>query len=164
MNIILGNEGIKQLQSYLRNIQVELPSIVKEAENRLGQRGRTYLLMYAPIGTVIDGNESGNVIVENSGKEVTVSYIGEDVAYIEFGTGYLTGITNPYPDTLILNNAQWEYDVNNHGTEGWYYKRKDGTTAFSLGMKPVAPVLNSYLQTKKDVVGVLKEVLNEKLG
>lgn len=163
MNVVLGNEGINDLKKWLLYIKGQLPSIVREAENRLGERGKYYLLGFAPSG-IVDGNYGGSVVVEDTGQLVRVGYVGQDVAYIEFGTGYI-GQINPYPDVLVLNNAMWEYDINQHGEEGWYYKKKDGSgIGFSIGMKPFAPVLNSYLSTEKDVVGVLQEVLNEKLS
>ena len=63
-----------------------------------------------------------------------VVYAGADVAYIEFGTGYVGERTTPYPDEITLNKAIQEsgyrgkrsgwYDVNEHGYAGWVYRRK----------------------------------------
>lgn len=35
--------------------------------------------------------------------------------YVEFGTG-IVGAEKPHPHP-------WNYDINNHGTEGWWYKK-----------------------------------------
>ena len=91
-------------------------------------------------------------------------YAGDDVAYIEFGTGYV-GQNNPYPDEIALNNAQWAYDINEHGYGGWVYRKKDGSGfRHSRGMTPEAPVLKAFKKTKEAVPQIVKEVMDEKFG
>lgn len=54
----------------------------------------------------------------SSGRGVIMAGEGIPYAlYVEFGTG-LMGSSNPPPDAV---KAGWEYDVNDHGTEGWVY-------------------------------------------
>lgn len=163
MTIVLGNEGIKELRSYLELLKGNLASTVKKCEDAIAERGKLYMMSFSPQ-VWVDGNIAGTVDIERDAELVRVSYIGQDVAYIEFGTGYI-GETNPYPDQIVLNDAQWVYDVNNHGLSGWVYHRKDGSGAeFSVGEKPFAPVLNSYERTRQEVVGILREVLSAEFG
>ena len=48
---------------------------------------------------------------------------------IEYGIGY-TGWVNPLPYA-----PDWEYDVNNHGYKGWYYKDDAGNIHWTNGFE-----------------------------
>jgi hypothetical protein len=92
-----------------------------------------------------------------------VTYFGQDVAYIEFGTG-VTGAGN-YPDAEVLAEVNWSYDVNNHGEKGWYYySKRDGKLRHSRGMRGERPVLETFRETERLVPQIVKQVMNEKLG
>lgn len=43
---------------------------------------------------------------------------GDNVDWFEYGTG-IVGQRNPHPEASMNN---YEYDVNNHGSKGWWYK------------------------------------------
>lgn len=61
---------------------------------------------------------------------------------IEFGIGYTGGLaSNDYVD------ADWQYDVNEHGYKGWYYKDKAGNTIWTNGFagKQIYAELMNYL-------------------
>lgn len=163
INVTLGTEGINQLKQYVQSLQGKLDTVLDKAEERVAEYGRTQLEHFAPTMSV-DGNMPGNVFVDDDGTMHRVVYAGEDVAYIEFGTGYV-GENNPYPDEITLNNAGWQYDVNEHGVKGWVYRRKDnGLYRHSRGMKPEAPVLKAKNETRKAVKGIVREVLDEEFA
>lgn len=42
-----------------------------------------------------------------------------DMWYLEFGSG-VVGATHQHPDA---NTIGWKYDINNHGENGWFFKR-----------------------------------------
>lgn len=46
---------------------------------------------------------------------------------VEYGIGYTGSLTNS--DEV----EDWEYDVNNHGYRGWYYKDENGNTIWTNG-------------------------------
>lgn len=163
MNFVLGNEGIAAMKAYLLGVQSALNSIAQEGTERVAEYGRQALERVAPT-TDIDGNQPGSVFTEPSENGTRVVYSGDDVAYIEFGTGYI-GENNPYPDESILGKANWVYDINKHGYKGWVYRRKrDGRFRHSRGMVPEAPVLTAFRETEKVAPQIIKEVINEKLG
>ena len=163
INVTLGTEGINELKQYVQSLQGKLDTVLDKAEERVAEYGRTQLEHFAPTMSV-DGNMPGSVFIEDDGQMHRVIYAGEDVAYIEFGTGYV-GENNPYPDEIILNKAGWDYDVNEHGVKGWVYRRKDnGLYRHSRGMKPEAPVLKAKNETRKAVKGIVKEVLDEEFA
>ena len=47
---------------------------------------------------------------------------------IEFGIGYTGGM-----GSYSYVDEDWQYDVNNHGSKGWYYKNDSGTTIWTNG-------------------------------
>jgi hypothetical protein len=173
IDVTLGTEGINELKQYVQSLQGKLDTVLEKAEERVAEYGRNQLENFAPTMS-IDGNMPGSVFIEDDGQMHRVIYAGEDVAYIEFGTGYV-GEKNPYPDEVILNQAIQEsgytgkksgwYDVNEHGHKGWVYRRKDnGLYRHSRGMKPEAPVLKAKNETRKAVKGIVKEVLDEEFA
>ena len=163
INVTLGTEGINELKQYVQSLQGKLDTVSKKAEERVAEYGRNQLENFAPTMSV-DGNMPGNVFVDDDGTMHRVVYAGEDVAYIEFGTGYV-GENNPYPDEITLNKAGWQYDVNEHGVKGWVYRRKDtGQYRHSRGMKPEAPVLKAKNETRKAVKVIVREVLDEEFA
>ena len=163
INVTLGTEGINQLKQYVQSLQGKLDMVLEKAEERVAEYGRTQLEHFAPTMS-IDGNMPGSVFVDDDGTMHRVIYAGEDVAYIEFGTGYV-GENNPYPDEIALNKAGWEYDVNAHGYAGWVYRRKDnGQYRHSRGMRPEAPVLKAKNETRKAVKVIVREVLDEEFA
>lgn len=163
INVTLGTEGINELKQYVQSLQGKLDTVLEKAEERVAEYGRNQLENFAPT-TSVDGNMPGSVFIEDDGQMHRVIYAGEDVAYIEFGTGYV-GENNPYPDEIILNKAGWDYDVNEHGVKGWVYRRKDnGLYRHSRGMKPEAPVLKAKNETRKAVKEIVREVLDEEFA
>jgi hypothetical protein len=173
VNVTLGTEGINQLKQYVQSLQGKLDMVLDKAEERVAEYGRTQLEHFAPTMSV-DGNMPGNVFVDDDGTMHRVIYAGKDVAFIEFGTGYV-GENNPYPDEVALNKAIQEsgytgktagwYDVNEHGIAGWVYQRKDtGQYRHSRGMKPEAPVLKAKNETRKALKTILREVLDEEFA
>lgn len=162
-SVLLGNEGIRELKEYFRSLESRFKEVVEESEKRIAEYGEEQLNAVAPTRS-IDGNMPGSVSVQNDGGMRRVVYAGEDVAYIEFGTGY-RGENNPYPDEIVLNNAGWEYDINDHGYAGWVYRRKtDGAYRHSRGMVPEAPVLKAFQKTKTVVEQMVREVMDEKFA
>lgn len=163
INVTLGTEGINELKRFVMRLQNELDGVLEKAEQRVAEYGRNQLENFAPTAS-IDGNMPGSVFIENDGQMRRVVYAGADVAYIEFGTGYV-GENNPYPDEITLNKAGWDYDVNEHGVKGWVYRRKDtGQYRHSRGMKPEAPVLKAKNETRKAVKVIVREVLDEEFA
>jgi len=163
LTVVLGEEGIRTLKSYFSALQDSLPTVADAVESAIAEYGEQALREFAPTND-IDGNEVGSVSIEQGRDGLRVVYSGSDVAYIEFGTGYI-GQNNPYPDEIVLNGANWVYDVNEHGVNGWVYRRKGtGELAHSRGMKPEAPVLKAFKKTEKEVPIIVAKVIHEKLG
>lgn len=48
---------------------------------------------------------------------------------VEYGMGYAGLSFTPHQEEV----EEWEYDINNHGSAGWYYKDNSGQTRWSNG-------------------------------
>lgn len=76
-------------------------------------------------------------------------------AYVEFGTG-VVGKQSPHP-----NPQGWQYDVNQHGDEGWvYYDDESGTFRWTKGFKSRPFMYNTARQLERDCKRIAKEVFN----
>jgi hypothetical protein len=76
-------------------------------------------------------------------------------AYVEFGTG-VVGKQSPHP-----NPQGWQYDVNQHGDEGWvYYDDESGTYRWTKGFKSRPFMYNTARQLERDCKKIAEEVFN----
>jgi hypothetical protein len=73
--------------------------------------------------------------------------------YVEFGTG-VVGKQSPHP-----NPEGWQYDVNDHGDEGWvYYDDESGKFRWTKGFKSRPFMYNTARQLEKECAKIVKEV------
>lgn len=76
-------------------------------------------------------------------------------AYVEFGTG-VVGKGSPHPDP-----QGYQYDVNQHGDEGWvYYDDYTGKFRWTKGFESRPFMYNTARQLEKDCARIAKEVFN----
>ena len=77
-------------------------------------------------------------------------------AYVEFGTG-VVGKSSPHP-----NPQGWQYDVNNHGDEGWvYYDDENGTFRWTKGFKSRPFMYNTARDIEKNCGKIAQEVFGK---
>ena len=77
-------------------------------------------------------------------------------AYVEFGTG-VVGMQSPHP-----NPQGWQYDINQHGFEGWvYYDEESGTFRWTQGFKSRPFMYNTARQLEKDCKRIAREVFGK---
>ena len=77
-------------------------------------------------------------------------------AYVEFGTG-VVGKSASHP-----NPGDWQYDVNNHGDEGWvYYDDYSGAFRWTKGFKSRPFMYNTARELEKNCGKIAKEVFNK---
>ena len=159
MEVTLGNQGIRELKKFFQRKLNTLDTLVENIELALAEKGFQLLQTNAPTHD-IDGNRVGSASIEKYADGYRVVYSGEDVAYIEFGTGY-KGANDKYPNPTVL--TFWQYDINGHGAKGWYYKSKqDGSIRHSQGgMYPEKPVYKAYTELEQIATSVIEGVLDD---
>lgn len=105
-------------------------------------------------------------IVDIDGYELTITVGGDEVFYYEYGTG-IVGSQNPHPDD------PWEYDVNGHGEDGWYYipsenhhlsyadntfvNKRGDTVAHTKGIPSKPFIYKTCLWGKRSIVNVIRK-------
>lgn len=160
--IVLGHTGLQKLVNDLKRI--DMKKILDRAEYKVAERGMENLAETAPLGLKVDGNYGGDIEFVATTTGYAVTYNGEQVAYIEFGTGWM-GENEPYPDADILNKANWVYDVNNHGRRGWVYKdHRTDQVLPSIGMVGRMPVYRASQLTEQQMPDIVRKVLSEEFN
>ena len=76
--------------------------------------------------------------------------------YVEFGTG-VVGSQSSHP-----NPQGWQYDMNNHGEDGWvYYDDETGKFRWTKGFKSRPFMYNTARQLEKDCKKIAQEVFGK---
>lgn len=78
--------------------------------------------------------------------------IGADYAiFVEFGTG-IVGANSPHPEP-----ENWQYDVNSHGENGWwYFDEKQNRLRWTKGQEASAFVYKTLEYMKKEAINGVK--------
>lgn len=112
-------EQIAKLKEDLGDALSELARFITE------EKGVEFAKMQIAQFPAIDTGELlGSITGKyNKGEHAGTIYSGAYYAvYVEFGTG-IVGDKNPHPQAKAHG---WAYDINDHGTAGWFYPVKDG--------------------------------------
>lgn len=157
------DEIIKQLNSLksaVKSMETELP----EHLARVGQNSAE--AKTASVGVMgLDGNQLGGFYILEHTDYVELVNQGEDVAFIEFGTGMM-GQQSPHP---LAGEAGWEYYTPTRykrsvgGRKGWFYKNKlTGELTFTQGMVGTKAMYEARLEIFKAMFRDSKEILHSK--
>lgn len=77
-------------------------------------------------------------------------------AYVEYGTG-VVGKQSPHPDP-----QGWQYDINQHGDEGWvYYDDDTGQFRWTKGFKSRPFMYNTARELEKECARIAREVFGK---
>lgn len=103
-------------------------------------------------GYGVDLNAYINVINWYRGFEISVD--GDLPLFVEYGTG-IVGAWTPHPED------PWQYDVNNHGYDGWLYIGEDKRLHWTAGMpsRPFFYDLQRWIRS----YGIVKRCINKRL-
>lgn len=147
----------------LSQVNNKLSKVTETIEKETAEFGAKTLSGLAPSSAQYDGNYSGDVSFNKTPLGYEVIYEGEQVAYIEFGTGLMgQGL---YPESDITNKANWSYDRGGHGNNGWAYTdHRTGEPCYSYGMIGEKPVYRALAQTRQELPIIVKRVLDEEFN
>lgn len=128
----LSQKGVNQIIKKLEFIQSKVPQVELEFKRRSLDYIETRAKFYMSKTT---GGSSWYTLthtLENSwSKDYDLGYLFNYCWYsalVEFGTGVSGQGTHP-------DSKGYEYDVNGHGDNGWYFFDNDGSLHFTTGMK-----------------------------
>ena len=78
---------------------------------------------------------------------------------LEYGTGYI-GASTPHQEEV----ENWEYDVNGHGVQGWFYKGADGRAVWTSGYEGKLIFFRTKEYIQKHISEWVAEYLIKKLN
>ena len=130
IKIILGEQGLNELEKYLQKMKNNLDEYPTELVKRMVKY--TERQMQKGITAVIDkdGNSPGTVTSDMTSTKghakATISYGGLGAMFLEFGTGMI-GKGSPHPNATELG---WDYYIDTRyktvrdGEYGWWHNKE----------------------------------------
>lgn len=91
------------------------------------------------MGGSFGGNGTAKVYVARPGSPITVSWEGQNILYIEYGTGHV-GVENPYKGQKMIEG----YAPEDHG---WVFRN-----VYTEGWEPIAPFYKFRLKLRRNAV------------
>lgn len=141
-------ENAEAYQKKVKNAGDKITNALTEQGVSLAQQNAAYMNIY-------DSGELVNGITSKYDKDKGYIYSGAaHSAFCEFGTG-VVGQGSPHPDPI----DGWEYDVNEHGEEGWWYYDENGNRRWTKGM-PSRPYMYDTARMLRNMTPkIAKEVM-----
>lgn len=130
------NQALKELKAYQKKVE-KFRSDVLAAATELGVEEAKSLALY--MNAYDSGDLVNGIVAEYHDGKGYIHSTAMHSMFVEMGTG-VVGKENP-GDTI----PGWEYDVNEHGEEGWFYYGKDGKRHWTKGM-PSRPFMYDTTQ------------------
>lgn len=131
--ISLDRDDIKKTIQDLSRMSKEIKSLPNNIENILDQ-AVDYCRSITPVSDKQGNHLRDNVYWEKTPTGYRIVQEGENVLYVEFGTGE-KGEKNPRPNGIGYG---WEYGVGKHifttvdGRRGWFYPTDETYTSFKF--------------------------------
>lgn len=152
------NNAIKELEKYKQSLERKNEIFVK----RLAEYGLNV------VNTKVaesrgDSDDAQSKMQFNSMGEIVYAELhltGEDVLFIEFGSGIYYNAGNEHPLAKQFGYGVGTYPGQTHAYEDfWFYTDKDGTHShFSHGTEATMPMYNSVIEMYKQIYSIAKEV------
>lgn len=152
----LNEQSINKLLEDLKAYRTKVKKAPEQIVHRLTEQGVSFAKQNAVYMSIYDSGELVNGIVsEYKGKTSgVVASTAEHSAFCEFGTG-IVGAGSPHPDPA----PGWQYDVNEHGEEGWWYYDDEGRKWWTKGMPSRPYMYDTARMMRNQIVPIAKEVL-----
>jgi len=110
------NDAIKLLTDYKNSLAKRTDRLV----NNLADKGKEFAIDYVERAAYFShtGITEGIEAVHMESGRALVKSTAPHSMYFEFGTGF---VGKEAPHHPLVNEFEWQYDINNHGTAGWWY-------------------------------------------
>lgn len=130
IDMTLDKSSIQNAINEVKRFRDMLTQTLADLAAELAKQGAEIAKMQVTSFDAVDTGDLENSIYGYYDPTSRIGYVIAGSAhafYVEYGTG-IVGAQNPHPEP---ERAAWEYDVNNHGNDGWYYYPGDGSGLFS---------------------------------
>ena len=149
------DRAIKEIKQYEQEFLRKCNLLVKELTDYGVEVAK---IQVASLGA-IDTGELMNSIDGYYSPTYNVGIIKAGAKYataVEFGTG-VVGSQSPHP-----NPQDWQYDINQHGDEGWvYYDDGSGKFRWTKGFKSRPFMYNTARQLERECKKIAEEVFGK---
>ncbi len=152
----LNEQSINQLLEDLKAYRSKVKKAPEQIVHQLTEQGVSLAQQNAAYMDIYDSGELVNGIVSEYKSKTSgvVASTAEHSAFCEFGTG-VVGAGQPHPEPA----PGWQYDVNEHGEEGWWYYDENGKKWWTKGMPSRPYMYDTARMMRQQIVPVAKEVL-----
>lgn len=156
IKVSLSEVNIDRAIQDLKAFQGKIEKAAETVTYRLTEQGVSLARQNAAYMDIYDSGELVNGIdseYERKNKGLVVSS-AKHSAFCEFGTG-VVGAGSPHPNPI----DGWQYDVNEHGEEGWWYYNDEGERRWTKGMPSRPYMYDTARMLRNMIVPTAKEVL-----
>ncbi len=147
------NNAIKELNQYAAWIKEK----EDELRSRLAMLGATVVSIRFS-GAIYNGAKDISVSVDDDGSVAVIKADGENVAFIEFGSGAKYGYGHPQAGEFGFGPGTWSDGSEGKGRwdnpKGWYY----GSGQHSYGNPPAMAMYTAVKEITENVTRIAREV------
>ena len=147
------NNAIRELREYALWVQTK----ESELRSRLAMLGATVASIRFS-GAIYNGAKDISVSVNDDGSVATITADGENVAFIEFGSGVKYGYGHPQAGEFGFGPGTWSDGPDGKGhwdnPKGWYY----GSGQHSYGNPPAMAMYSAVKEIAENVTRIAQEV------
>lgn len=150
---VYGVQGLEDMISYLEDLKAQLnrsSNTIIDTAADMAQKSVEFTISSLDL----DENLQGRVVTLPIKDGKKVSHIGDQVAFLEFGTG-MVGKQSPHPLSPEYN---WEYYIDSafkdevYGQEGWWFNG-----SFHTGIPAGRAVYNAGVEVRNRIPQIAKE-------
>lgn len=96
------------------------------------------------------------------GTTLTLNIDSDYAIYVEMGTGII-GQNDPHPNQMKLG-ISWQYDVNDHGTDGWrYYDEDSKRLRWTAGQASRPYIYDTYKWAERAIPTMVKNDIKKEI-
>lgn len=129
VTVRLSSDGFRQAAEQLRRYAEQIEERNEELVSTLADDAVEIATLNCPVDT---GGLVASIGAQKSGSYAEVTASGENVAFVEFGTG-----TGSAPSSATSNEAAaavgWKRNASGRGEEGWPFVASDGNWKITHG-------------------------------
>lgn len=156
----LSAQSLEKLLTELRKYREKVQALESRLPKELALYAAGQIATNLTGITDFDGNDPGEIGIETSGNVATAFNEGEQIAFLEFGTGCYAA---PHPDAGQLG---WQYGVGSKifttksGRKMWrYYDRLRGHYRITAGNQPQMQVFRAALAARAQVISAARRLM-----
>jgi len=165
IQIHLSVGSIQNARDELEGIKSTLNEKIEQYLKALAEEGIRVIQYNAARATGADNKQlSTSYIISREGSRtvMTLTTMGEDLLFIEFGAGirFNNGNTHPFAKDYGYGVGTYPGQTHAYDPNGWYY-RVGGNLHHSYGTEATMPVYKAYMTMQEKATEIAQRIFNE---